>query len=295
MEPKRNTNTDSPSSRLSMKTSLPMMLKLKVTPRESTTSPTGPTTNGNQSKDTKPAKRPPKTSRFSQLKAMLPQSIGEAQVLSPQLRTKVHADHAGLSQPPVPSKVLTRLPRDHSSHSQNNNWLTAHPHTETPAVTEDGWTMPSTILKLTNSRLKATTVMPELEEPASTTLLKVSPMTDHTLMLPSTTKLNSKLPSTTDQSQLPLKLIKPSSNHTLVESSHQLLAEPHWITVSSLLDMELKDQPHIGLLRTLGDHLGENLDMSDSQETKHLDKVSAVSKKLLHTQPFEIPFESSQS
>jgi len=56
--------------------------------------------------------------------------------------------------------------------------------------------------------------------------------------------------------------------------------------------MEPKDQPHTGLLRTLGDQAGENQDMSDSPETKLLVQVSAVSKKLPHTQPFENALQS---
>jgi len=177
-----------------MKTSWPMTPRRKVTPRESTTSPTGPTTNGNQSKDTRPERRPPKTSKFCPLNPMPLQSIGDQRVESLHQRTKDHAVHAGPSPPLVLWKVPTSLPRDHSYLSPNSNWLIAQAHTETLAAMADGWTTPSTTLKPTSLKRKLTTPTEVSKEPAATTQPRESPTTDHSLTLPLTTNPNSKPP-----------------------------------------------------------------------------------------------------
>lgn len=64
--------------------------------------------------------------------------IGEVKVLSPQSRTKDHADHVGLSQPPESLKDTGRLTRDNSQISLNNNWLIVQ--LLTTDVTVDGHT-----------------------------------------------------------------------------------------------------------------------------------------------------------
>jgi len=233
MEPKKNTSTDSPSSKQSMKTSKLMMPRKKDTPKESITSLTGPTMNGNQSKGTKPVRRLTTTSKFYQLNQMLPQSIGETVVLSLPQRTKDHAVHAGPSPPPVLWKVLTRLPRDLLSHSQNNNWLTAQPHMETPVAMVDGWTKLSTTSRPTNLKRKPTIPTEESLEPVPTMLLRVSPTIEDSLMSRLTANLNSKPLSTKAPSQLPLKPIRQFSNPTLEELSQALLVELHLIMESS--------------------------------------------------------------
>jgi len=58
-------------------------------------------------------------------KIFLPQLIGEHKVLSLELRTKDSADHAGLSQLLVLSKVTTKSKLDNLYPSQSNNLLIA--------------------------------------------------------------------------------------------------------------------------------------------------------------------------
>lgn len=78
-------------------------------------------------------------------------------MLSPELRIKDHADHAGPFHPLVPSKEPTRSKPDPSFHFQNNNSLTAPNHTEMPDAMVDLWTMPSNTPKQTKSNLNQTT------------------------------------------------------------------------------------------------------------------------------------------
>jgi len=117
---------------------------------------------------------------------------------------------------------------------------------KTQVAMEDQWNLHSLISNQTRLRRKPITDMLELNKLANTQPPRELSVTNHTVELLPTTKLNSKLPQDWDQSQLPLKPINQFSNHTPVESSHQLPVELHWITVSSLSDMELKDQPTIG-------------------------------------------------
>ena len=51
-------------------------------------------------------------------------------------RTKVSAAHAGLSQPPDPSKADTLKLKDPRNLSQSNNLWTAQNHTETKVAME---------------------------------------------------------------------------------------------------------------------------------------------------------------
>jgi hypothetical protein len=85
-------------------------------------------------------------------------SIGEPEVLSPLLRTKVHVDHAGHSPPLVQWKDITLYGTTSSSPYQSNNLLTA------PVLiliaTVAGvvqWTAPSHTLIITLSRVKVNT------------------------------------------------------------------------------------------------------------------------------------------
>merc|ERR1711939_69459 len=98
------------------------------------------------------------------------------------------------------------------------------------------------------------------------------------------TQMPFKLLLPKDQSPLPLMLLDLPCNSTSVVSS-STSAEPASITVSSLSDTELKDQPTTGSSRTPGVQDGEKKVSSESSEPKERrDQVSAVSNLLLHIQ-----------
>ena len=90
-------------------------------------------------------------------------------------------------------------------------------------------------------------------------------------MLPQTMLLNSRLPLTSPQLQLPLKPINTPSKHTPVESLPQD-AEPTLIMESSPSDMELKMDKITSSLKTHGVLHGEIKDTSKSDK-----RTSAVS------------------
>lgn len=178
---------------------------------------------------------------------------------SPQLRTKDHAVHAGPSQQLVLLKVLTLLPLEVLSPSQSNNSLIAQRSTEISAAMVVLWTMPSPILKPTRSKPKVPTHTKVLVELALMMLLKANSTSDHTVMLPPTMPLNSKLPLPRDQFPLLLKPTRWSSNSTMVVSLTVPLVEQVSTTVSSLLVTELKPARTTGSLRTHGVPHGESL------------------------------------
>jgi len=117
---------------------------------------------------------------------------------------------------------------------------------------------------------------------ANTPLEKDKSPTKDSLMFKLTAHHNSKPPLTQAQFQLPLKPTKLLSNHTLQVSSPTLHAEPHWITVLSLLDMELKTDKNSGESETHGELDGEKQDMSDLPRME-MALECAVFKKLPHT------------
>jgi hypothetical protein len=88
-------------------------------------------------------------------------------------------------------------------------------------------------------------------------------------MFHQTKLLNSRLPLTKDQFQLPLKLINTVSKLTPVELS-QLDVDKTSITESSLLDTELKMELTTSLLKTHGEHHGE------IKDTSKLDKITSA-------------------
>jgi hypothetical protein len=79
-------------------------------------------------------------------------------VLSPVLRTKANADHAGHSVPLVLSKALTSLQPKPSSPSLNNNLLIAQPKTQVAMVVQ--WILLSLTLNLPPLRLRMLTHTP---------------------------------------------------------------------------------------------------------------------------------------
>merc|ERR1711990_1017804 len=169
----------------------------------------------------------------------MPPSTGEARTLLPQLRTKLNAVHAGLSPPPVPSKVLMPSRLDPSNPSLSNNSSLAPSKTLDAMV--DSWTMLSCTLLLEthSSSSQAIHTLPELEElpPANTANPEVLVPFPDTEMSLSDPNPNSRPPLLNNQSLLPSKPIKWPSKPTPPVSSH-LDAEPDLTTVSSLSDTE---------------------------------------------------------
>ena len=102
-------------------------------------------------------------------------------------------------------------------------------------------------------------------------------------MLHQTVLLNSKLPSTSLQFQLPLKLINTPSKHTPVELLLQDV-EPTLTTESSPSDMELRTVKITSSLKTHGEPHGEIKDTSRLPLLKEQSE-SAVSNKHLFTHP----------
>merc|ERR1712224_1018532 len=177
-------------------------------------------------------------------------------------RTKDNADHAGLSQPPLPLRDTTPFNKDNSFPLLSNNSLIA----TDPAMDamEDGKLMPcNTFNKTDKLSNKTTPTLLEMEpaEPPLWPLLLVSPrstVSEPDLPLPL------RLPSPLDQPQLPLRPTDQSSKDTLVVSSTPLPVEPNSITPSPLSDMEPKEDKTTTSSETHGVHHGETEDTSTS-------------------------------
>jgi hypothetical protein len=219
MEPELNIDSD---LRLSKRTSLPLLKETMLTTMPSTESTnllTGLLTNSTPSSDFK--FHQPERSELSFQKLKLPMmSIGLPKEWLPQSRTKECVDHAGLS--PLSEPLNQDLPSHQeprpSKNGLNNNLLIAQEATEIKDVTEDGWTMPSNMLKIMKNTLKRTTdTLPEmrlaklllmLERPQSRIL--------DMLILPKAKMLLRK-PLPKDPLLLPLML--QTGHHTDQESS----------------------------------------------------------------------------
>ncbi len=143
---------------------------------------------------------------------------------------------------------------------------------------EDLWTKLSNTSSKTHSKLNLTIHTKLLMEPANTSHQRVLVKLLVSKMLHQTVLLNSKLPSTSLQFQLPLKLINTLSKHTPVELLLQDV-EPTLTTESSPSDMELRAEKITSSLKTHGDPHGETMDTSKSELT-----TFAVSSLLHHTQ-----------
>jgi hypothetical protein len=267
------------SSNSDLLNSLKLLKKLLPTPRthhlklESTNSLTTPKANGRDYWDTEPKTKRDllKPQKFLTPKISLTLSTGELKEPSLQLKTKDNVDHAGLSPPLVLLKELNSLPLVNLLHYLNNNSLIAHHPSETKVAMEVLWTVLSNTLSKTHSKLKLLIHTQLLMEPANTLPQRELVKSNHSLMLPQTMLLNSRLPLTSPQLLLPLKPINTPSKHTPVES---LLkdAEPTSTTESSPSDMELKVDKITSSLKTHGVLHGEIKDTSKSEQT-----MSAVS------------------
>ena len=207
---------------------------------------------------------------------MLPPSTGELRELSPQLKIKVNAVHAGLSQLSVPSKVTTSLPTTSSFHSLNNNSLIAQRTVVTLVAMVEIWVLPSIMLPNHPSK-PSLTIHTRLKTRDVTTMpVKVLLELPTIKELPLTASANSRLPLTKVQSQSPLKPTLKSSNLTELVSSTPKLAELNSITVFSLLVMVKRETKNTISLRTHGALHGVRMDSSESPLLT--EKVSVVSK-----------------
>ena len=151
-------------------------------------------------------------------------------------------DHAGHFPPQVQLKELNLLPQENSTHTLNNNSLTAQPHLEMKVAMEVLWTVLSNTLNKTHLNLNLTIHTPLLMEPANMLPQRELVKLLDSLMLHQNQLINLKQQLLLDQFQLLLKPTELYSNHTLLESSPADFAEPPLITESSLLDMELKTE-----------------------------------------------------
>merc|ERR1712238_12972 len=131
------------------------------------------------------------------------------------LRTKVHADHAGLSVPPLVPRTLTREPQELSSPSLSSSSLTATPSLMVAPV--DGISGLGTTLRLRPRSLN----------------LSIHTLLDRQLaILPSLLVVLSPQPHTLDSPQDPLLSTKLVSNRVLLLLLLLLAALqkrcPHW-------------------------------------------------------------------
>ena len=158
------------------------------------------------------------------------------------------------------------MPPENLHLTLNNNSLIAHHHSETKVAMEDSWTMLSNTSSKTHSKLNLTIHTRLLMEPANTSHQRESVKLLVSKMLHQTVLLNSKLPSTSLQFQLPLKLINTPSKHTPAELLLQDV-EPTLTTESSPSDMELRTVKITSSLKTHGEPHGEIKDTSKSDKT----------------------------
>mmetsp|Transcript_15104 Transcript_15104/g.10583 ORF Transcript_15104/g.10583 Transcript_15104/m.10583 type:complete len:272 (+) Transcript_15104:168-983(+) len=202
-----------------------------------------------------------------------PPLIGDNTVLSPVSRTKVPADHAGLSLPLVPWRVPTRSSLVSFSLFPSNSSLTAPDPTETRAVTVVGKMMPSNTPRELLLLLSLTTDTPEEMALASTSQEK-SPL-NLTPRSPATLPLNLRPLLTSSQLLSPLRLTEEFSRVTTVVSSLDLPAEPALTTLSLLLVTVKKTVSSTTLSRILG--VPPGVTRVTSRSVLSLARVSAVS------------------
>lgn len=181
------------------------------------------------------------------------------------LKTKDNVDHAGLSQ--LSDLLKELLPYSELklfNLSLKNNWLTAHPLKETKDATEDLWTTLSNGSSKTVLPLKTNTHINQLTENAK--LPKELSISHHSKM--SLLEMLILLLPLLLNNQFPSLLMLKTSNSTIQEFS--LTAVIHLITESPLLDTLLM----LGLLKTLGENLGEKKDTLDSREETLVDLLT---------------------
>jgi len=199
---------------------------------------------------------------------------GVKEVPSPQLRTKVNADHAGPSHPLELLRVLISTLLMSFSHSQSNNLLTAPLKTTLAMVV--WWTTPSCMPWLIQcSSREITHMLPrkrlaDIMKERARSLFQLSMMLH--ILAP-----NLRLPSTSTLFPSPSKPISLLSNSTMMVSSH-LVADNVSTTVSLLSDMEPWTVKSTSSSKTPGAQVGVMKDTSESHQ------LSAVSPCLHLTQ-----------
>jgi hypothetical protein len=154
--------------------------------------------------------------------------------------------------------------------SLNNSWLIAPEHKEIRAATEDGWTLPSTTLKLVES--------PQL--PLIPMLLEIKPakLTEElgklldTLMFRDATIFGMLLPEDPFQLLLMLQPGQPTEMESFPTAELLLTTVSFWSE-----DLMLP-----GKLKTVGEPLGVRLDSSDS-----LVETPALFAHILPTLPYD--------
>merc|ERR1711990_1321382 len=189
---------------------------------------------------------------------MMMKSTGLPREESPLSRTRLLADHAGLSLPPELWKEPTSVPLVNSSPSLSSSSSLAPSLTTLAMVVP--WPSPSDSTRTTLLSLSLTTptplardrlllATPALRLPPSRPL--VSPWS------PPTTATSSRPLLPRDPSLLLLRLINLPSKCTALVSSLALHAELNLTMVSSLLATELRTVPLTTSSRTLGAPPGE--------------------------------------
>ena len=110
-------------------------------------------------------------------------------------------DHAGHFPPQVQLKELNLLPLENSTHTLNNNSLTAQPHLEMKVAMEVLWTVLSNTLNKTHLNLNLTIHTLELMELANMSPQKELEKSLVSLMLLLIVPINSKQQLLKDQFQ----------------------------------------------------------------------------------------------
>ena len=166
-------------------------------------------------------------------KLMQMKSTGSLLVPSPELRTKVAVDHAGLSLPLVDSKELITTPLETLRASLNNNLLIALT-VETRAAMVALWKSPSNISRPPMLFLKKTTpILLEQHKKLvlASMLIKTTPKLK-SLTMPESLQIhlnNLRLQLPRDLSLLPLRLISLFSNTIPLVLSLVLLDLHHYL------------------------------------------------------------------
>merc|ERR1711935_60428 len=168
-----------------------------------------------------PRSQPPPS---SPLRDSPPKSTGSPRVPLPQSRTRDNVDHAGLSPPLEPSRVLCKSHQELFSPSLSNNLLTAPSRTQD--VTEDSWTSLSSTLRKHHSCSRPTThTLVRMERHANMSHPRESVRLLPPRMSPKMSQASNLWPpSLRAQSPLPLKPINSPSRDIPVVSSPQDVA-----------------------------------------------------------------------
>merc|ERR1712183_1139253 len=205
-----------------------------------------------------------------------PQSTGSPLVPSPPSRTKVHADHAGLSPPLVLWRAATRSRLETLSPFLSKN-LSIVTTTDPWAALEVPWKVPSNGSSPTKLNWSLLTNTLARTEPAWNPHTKDS-------STPPATKLSQPTPPLPSWPPSLSKLTRWSSRCTRLVFLTAPSAEPTSTTVSSPSDTEAKTDKTTTWSRTPGVHPGVRTDTSRLPTTTPTVQVSAESRWQLSAQ-----------